>query len=98
MQNCLRWSGHQPLRVLRAAVCCPGGVLRLWLMSGALRMVLISGFAAHLVFAPRPPLVLACFAASPARSARPPQRGSLYIRKVLTVTDQIGRSTMRLKA
>ena len=35
-------------------------------------MVLVSGFAVHLVLAPRPPLWFACFAALPARSARPP--------------------------
>ena len=38
-------------------------------------MVLVSGFAVHLVLAPRPPLWFACFAALPARSARPPSRG-----------------------
>lgn len=45
-------SASQLLRVLRAVICRPGGVLRLWLMSGALRMVLISGFAVYVVFAP----------------------------------------------
>ena len=45
----------QPLRVLRAVACRPGGVLALWLMSGALRMVLVSGFAVYLVCAPAHP-------------------------------------------
>ena len=64
MQNCLRWSGRQSvgaprsLRALRAAACRPSGVLALWHMSGALRMVLVGGFAVHLVLAPAHPWVL----------------------------------------
>ncbi len=45
----------QPLRVLRAVACRPCGVLALWHMSGAARMVLVSGFAVYLVFAPAHP-------------------------------------------
>ena len=83
MQNCLRWSGHQPpalpgrLRALRAVVCCPSGMLALWLMSGALRMVLVSGLAVHLVFAPAHPW--ACLLRSIACAVCPsaPQGGSL---------------------
>jgi hypothetical protein len=61
MQNCLRWSGRQSSalpgrwRALRAAVCRPVGVHRLWLRSGALRIVLVSGFAVYVVFAPAHP-------------------------------------------
>ena len=40
------------------------GVLALWHMSGATRMVLVSGFAGHVVLAPAHPMCLACFAAS----------------------------------
>ena len=43
------------LRALRAVVCRPCGVLALWHMAGALRIVLVSGFAEHLVFAPAHP-------------------------------------------
>jgi hypothetical protein len=43
------------LRVLRAAVCRPIGVLALWHLSGVLRIVLVSGSAVHLVFAPAHP-------------------------------------------
>ena len=43
------------LRALRAVVSRPGGVLRLWLMSGASRMVLASGFAVYVVLAPAHP-------------------------------------------
>jgi hypothetical protein len=43
------------LHALRAVVCRPGGVLALWHMSGALRMVLVSGFAVYIVFAPAHP-------------------------------------------
>jgi hypothetical protein len=43
------------LRALRAATCRPGGVLALWHISGASRMVLVSGFAVRLVLAPAHP-------------------------------------------
>ena len=61
MQNCLRWSGRQSSalpgrsRALRAAVCRPSAVLALWPMSGALRIVFVSGFAVYVVFAPAHP-------------------------------------------
>ena len=61
MQNCLCWSGRQTSalpgrwRALRAAVCRPGGVHRLWLRSSALRIALISGFAVYVVLAPARP-------------------------------------------
>jgi hypothetical protein len=45
----------QPLRVLRAVACRPGGVLALWHTPGALRMVLVSGFAVSFVCAPAHP-------------------------------------------
>ena len=45
----------QPLRVLRAVACRPCGVLAPWHQSGAARMVLVSGFAGYLVFAPAHP-------------------------------------------
>ena len=45
----------QPLRVLRAVVCRPCGVLALWHISGAAHRVLVSGFAVHLVLAPAHP-------------------------------------------
>ncbi len=45
----------QPLRVLRAVACRPCGVRALWHMSGAARMVLVSGFAVYLVCAPAHP-------------------------------------------
>jgi hypothetical protein len=45
----------QPLRVLRAVACRPCGVLALWQMSGALRIVVVSGFAVHRVLAPAHP-------------------------------------------
>lgn len=43
------------LRARRAVVCCPSGVLALWHMSGALRMVSIRGCAVYLVCAPAHP-------------------------------------------
>ena len=47
-------------------------------ISQALRAVcLVSGLRPVILCVPRPPLGLACFAASAARSARPPPRGSL---------------------
>ena len=62
MQSGLRWGGgravvgaSRSLRALHAAACRPRGVLALWLMSGALRIALVSGFAVHLVLAPAHP-------------------------------------------
>jgi hypothetical protein len=43
------------LRALRAVVCRPNGVLAVWHMSGAARMVMVSGFAVSLVCAPAHP-------------------------------------------
>ncbi len=63
-------------RALRAVACRPFGVLAPRHQSGATRMVLVSGFAEHHGICPRPPLGLACFAASAARSARPPPEGA----------------------
>ena len=45
----------QPLRVLRAVVGRPNGVLALWHILGASRMVLVGGFAVPLVLAPAHP-------------------------------------------
>jgi hypothetical protein len=45
-------------------------------MSGALRMVLISGFAVYVVLAPAHPCGLLASQASPVRSARPPPKGA----------------------
>ena len=64
------------LRALRAAACRPSGVLALWHLSGVARIVLVSGFAVHLAFAPAHPWVLLASQASPARSARPPPKGA----------------------
>jgi len=65
------------LRALHAAACRPHGVLALWLMTGAARIVLVSGFAVHVVFAPAHPW--ACLLRSIARAVCPstPQGGSL---------------------
>ena len=59
----------QPLRVLRAVACRPCVVLALWHMSGALRMVLVSGCAVYLVCAP--PTLRACLLRSIARAVCP---------------------------
>ena len=64
------------LRALRAVVCRPSGVLASWHWSGALRNVFSSRLRRLSCVCPRPPLGLACFAASPARSARPPPKGA----------------------
>jgi hypothetical protein len=53
------------LRALRAVVCRPCGVLALWHISGASRMVLVGGFAVQLVLAPAHPM------ASPLRGIGP---------------------------
>jgi len=45
----------QPLHVLRAVACRPCGVLAPGYQSGALRIVLVSGFAVYLVCAPAHP-------------------------------------------
>lgn len=51
-------------------------------------MVLVGGFAVHLVLAPAHPWVLlACFAASPARSARPPPKGAPLEPREYTLPD-----------
>ena len=83
MQNCLRWNGHQPpalpgrfapyVQLSVALVVC----WRLWHISGALRMVLVSGFAVSLVCAP--PTLGACLLRSIARAVCPsaPQWDSL---------------------
>ena len=75
MQNCLRWSGHQPpalpgrfapyVQSSVALVVCWG----LWHISGALRLVLVSGFAVSLVCAP--PTLGACLLRSIARAVCP---------------------------
>ena len=65
----------QPLRVLRAVVCRPSGVLALCHTSGALRLVSVSGFAVYVVCAPT---LGACLLRSIARAVCPyaPQGGS----------------------
>ena len=61
MQNCLRWRGLQPPALpgrfapavqLSVALAV---MLALWHISGALRIVVVCGFAVYLVFAPAHP-------------------------------------------
>ena len=73
------------LRALRAAASRPSGVLALWHMSGASRMVLVGGFAVHLVLAPAHPWVLLASQLRPrGLPVRPPRglpqnRASLHL-------------------
>jgi hypothetical protein len=94
MQNCLRWSG---LVSRRRSTVCPSPTRRrlspLWCagtrasVRRCARVALVSGLRPCILCVPRPPLGLACFAASPARSARPPPRGSLQCRAGVTPPD-----------
>jgi hypothetical protein len=61
MQNCLRWSRRHPLALpgrfapyVQPSVAL-SGVLALWHMSGALRIVLVSGLRPVILSEPRPP-------------------------------------------
>ena len=66
----------QPLRVLRAVACSPYWCADTW--ASVRRCALGCGQRLRRAsgVCPRPPLGLACFAASPARSARPPPKGA----------------------
>ena len=87
MQNCLRWSGRQSSALpdrfapyapppVALVVCWRCGIcqaLRAWLWSSASPVILCLP----------PPTPGACFAASPARSARPPPKGAPSARTFL---------------
>ena len=82
MQNCLRWSGHQPPALPgRFAPYVQSSVALVVCWRCGLCQALCAWFqlvaSPCILCVPRPPLGLACFAASPTRSARPPPRGSL---------------------
>ena len=64
------------LRALRAAACRPSGVLALWHMSGALRIVLVSGLRPSILCLPPPTRGPCLLRGIGARSARPPPKGA----------------------